>query len=89
MESLKENEEKIQSLYSNYQLLLNHLIETGGFKDKSIQALRKGVEYWRKKAYEGEFDEKERVKMLAYDAAFGLREKKKQCPKLYYKVAEL
>ena len=61
---------------SNYQLLLNHFIETGGFKDKSDQALRKGVEYWRKKADEGDIDEKGRVKMLAYEAAFELREGK-------------
>ena len=76
LESLKENQKNFQSMSSNYQLLLNHFIDVGGFKDKSDQALRKGVEYWRKKADKGEIDEKGRVKMLAYEATLKLKERR-------------
>jgi hypothetical protein len=60
----------IQEKLENYDLLLRYLLEVEGFDQKSPQAVRKGVEYWRRKRQSEELDYKGIVKQKLYEAAF-------------------
>ena len=59
----------------NFDLLLPYFLELDGYTSKTSQALKKGVDYWRQKAEEGDIDERGRIKMLAYETAYHLRER--------------
>lgn len=52
-----------------FDLLIQYVIESEGYLEKSPEALRKGVEYWNKKGIDGTKDLKNVVKRLAYAAA--------------------
>lgn len=60
----------IREKVENYDLLLQHLLELEGFDQKSPQAIKKGLEYWKKKQQVEELDKKGKVKFLFYEAAF-------------------
>jgi len=68
MEISPDLEEKVE----NYDLLLRYLLEIEGFDQKSPQAIKKGVEYWMRKAQAEELDHKGRIKSLLYRTAINL-----------------
>ncbi|MEM7371778.1 MAG: hypothetical protein AAF587_24395 [Bacteroidota bacterium] len=54
----------------HFDILLQYVIESEGYLDKSPEALRKGAEYWQKKGSTNMIDGKNHVKLLAYEAAY-------------------
>ena len=67
-----EGSEEMRSKAEQYEVLLSYLLESEGFLEKSPQALRKGVEYWRKRIEEGEQEPKALVKLMAYEGAYSI-----------------
>lgn len=70
VEESKRNVDGILEKAENFDLLLRYVIETEGYSDKTPEALRKGVEYWRRKAEGTDLDIKNQVKLLAYKGAY-------------------
>lgn len=70
MEKVEKNVEGIIEKAENFDFLLQYVIETEGYLDKTPEALRKGVEYWQKKSAKNPLDFKNQVKLLAYEGAF-------------------
>ena len=68
-----EGSEEMRSKAEQYEVLLSYLLESEGYLEKSPQALRKGVEYWRKRIEEGEQEPKALVKLMAYEGAYYLK----------------
>lgn len=60
----------IREKVENYEILLQHLLILEGFEQKTPQAVKKGVEYWRKKLHKNELDEKGQIKYLLYESAY-------------------
>lgn len=70
MENSKRNIQSLKEKAENFDLLLRYVIETEGYLNKTPEALRKGVEYWQKKATKAPLDFKNQVKLLAYEGAY-------------------
>lgn len=69
----QEAQEKNQILMEKaekFDLLIRYIMENEGYLDKSVEALRKGVDYWHKKDMEAPLELKDRVKLLAYEGAY-------------------
>ena len=67
-----DSEQNVQALLEkaeNFDLLLQYVIESEGYLEKSPEALRKGAEYWEKKAQESQLESKNQVKLLVYIGA--------------------
>ena len=73
LNSYLEGSEEIRSKAEQYEVLLSYLLDSEGYLEKSPQALRKGVEYWRKRIEEGEQEPKALVKLMAYEGAFNIQ----------------
>ena len=54
----------------HFDLLIQYVIESEGYLDKSPEALRKGVMYWENKQLDGYMDHKSIVKLLSYREAY-------------------
>ena len=61
---------KVVEKAGHFDLLIQYVIESEGYLEKSPEALRKGVEYWTKKQEEGNLDMKNMVKLLSYKKAY-------------------
>jgi len=70
---LKEvDQEALESLRqqaASLSLVMDYLLQEGGYLNKSKEALRKGVEYWTKKSQEETLDSQGLVKLLTYTEA--------------------
>ena len=70
---MEESQEETHQKADRFDMLLSYIIEAEGYLEKTPQALKKGMEYWRKRVSEGDVEPKNLVKQLAYETAYNLR----------------